>query len=211
MKARSVLLLLACVTFWAACREYMPTNRYLQKRARPDVTTSAMAARGLFDHARHFDTLAAHDLSCIDCHSFDMRIETSDKPLAARLSRVGQYSSGEACHYCHKEAATKVMEAPGTCLTCHDNLLALKPDDHDIAWLRVHANATRADPQSCANCHAQSYCINCHQRRDTIQTVVHDRNFRFTHSIVARANPMQCGSCHRQDYCTQCHQQGEIQ
>ena len=210
MKARWALLLFAFVAVCAACREYMPTNRYLQKRAQPNAAQSTSDARGRFDHLGHVATLAAHEMSCVGCHSFDMRIETSDAPLAQQLSRVGQRPGGEACHYCHTEADSKVAKAPGTCTTCHSNLLPLKPDDHEVAWLRVHAGATRADPLSCANCHAQAYCINCHQRRDSIQTVVHDRNFRFTHSIEARANPVQCGSCHRQDFCTQCHQKGEI-
>jgi hypothetical protein len=81
----------------------------------------------------------------------------------------------------------------------------LLPENHQIAWLRVHASVASANPVECQNCHRDSFCVNCHQNRDEILTFVHDRNYLSFHSVDARANPIQCGNCHRLDFCTSCH------
>lgn len=191
-----------------ACRNAMPTTSFLHKRAAPE-SRSTSDARQRYDHAKHAEVIAAKGVTCADCHRFDVVIETGDEPLAADLSARGLHPGGAACHYCHGPDDTKLATAPGTCTTCHTNLLPLRPLNHDVSWTRVHASVAEAQPGQCENCHKQSECIYCHQTRDTIQTIVHDRNFLFFHSIEARANPMQCGSCHRQDYCIRCHQQGK--
>lgn len=198
---------LAAATLIAACRQYLPTNRYLQPRAAQAPSTRD--ARGKFRHAGHALRLATAGITCGDCHRFDVLIETPNDDMAREISTRAQQPRGEACHYCHTDA-TRLVEAPSTCFTCHDNLQALRPADHEVAWLKVHESMARANPAQCENCHRESFCIDCHQRRDTIQTRVHERNFRFFHSVQARANPMQCGSCHREDFCRNCHVQGKV-
>jgi hypothetical protein len=193
-----------------ACRDVLPTNRYLQPRA-TSARRSTADARGKFDHALHAATFLRTDVVCGDCHRFDLVLDTGNEEMASELSMRALHPGATACHYCHGPSDTKMPAAPDACTTCHENLLPLRPASHDLAWSKVHAAMAQADPTQCETCHHQSQCIECHQRRDTIQTVVHERNFRFFHSIEARANPMQCGSCHREDFCIRCHQQGKVE
>jgi len=200
----------AVATLAVACRQYMPSNRFLQPRQGSQAGQSTADARHKFDHVKHKDRLAAAGVTCVDCHRFDQQILAANEQAAQELSARGLYPGSAPCHFCHQPGDTHFASAPTACTTCHDNIAPLMPEDHQIAWLKVHASQSRADPQRCESCHRQSFCVNCHERRDTIQEQVHDRNFRFLHSVEARANPMQCGSCHRIDYCTNCHQQGKV-
>lgn len=210
MRRLWVVSLLLGVTFsLSACRDVLPTNRFLRMRPMPAHGTAD--ARNKFDHARHAKPLAAGNVACVDCHRFDQKIESNQAELAKEASLLGMHPGSAACHTCHGAGAGRMAAAPEACTTCHGNLKPLLPDDHQVAWLKTHASMARANSAQCENCHRQSTCIACHARRDTIQTIVHERNFRFTHSIEARANPMQCGSCHRLDFCSNCHQQGKVE
>jgi len=193
----------------SACRQYLPSNRYLQVRQPSNALQSTADARNKFNHAAHAPALAAKEVTCIDCHRFDELIDTGNEEMARELSALGQYPRGASCHFCHT-GQDRMAKAPSTCTTCHQNLAPLTPEDHQVAWLKVHASMAQANPARCESCHSQAFCIDCHDRRDTIQTRVHERNFRFFHSVEARANPMQCGSCHRKDFCDNCHQQGKV-
>jgi hypothetical protein len=197
-------LLLSALVALSACRQYLPTNRYLQPRASTGSQSTADARRK-FDHAAHAEILASQGLTCVDCHRFDATIDSGDEKVAAALSSAALHPGSGACHYCHGPSDTRLATAPAACTTCHDNIAPLLPPDHQIAWLRVHASVASADPVACQNCHRDAFCINCHQARDSILTFVHERNYLSYHSIDARANPMQCGSCHRVDFCTNCH------
>lgn len=205
-----VALVLATATILAACRQYLPTNRYLQMRQPSQTTQSTKDARDKFNHARHTKALAQTGVTCIDCHHFNVLIDTGSEAMARDLAAHALYPGSAACHFCHVSAETRVSTAPPACTTCHENLQPLLPENHQIAWLKVHSSAAQTNPAQCENCHRSSFCIDCHERRDTIQTRVHQRNFRFFHSIEARANPRQCGSCHREDFCINCHQAGKV-
>jgi len=207
--AALLLVALSLGAALAACRQYLPQNRYMRLRASSPAQSTA-DARGKFDHQRHSGPLTSLGVTCLDCHRFDARIETSKEELANELSRSALYPAGTACHFCHRESATKMSGVPDACTTCHENLRPLRPADHDVAWLKVHANMARDQPARCESCHRQAECISCHQSRDSIQTLVHERNFRFFHSIEARANPAKCGSCHREDFCIRCHLRGGV-
>lgn len=200
---RAALALLLLVVALAACREYMPTNRYL--RARPAPSQSTSDARHKFDHERHAKILTKQGLGCPDCHRFDAQIDTGDAPLAAQASSDALYPNGSTCHYCHGPSETRISEAPSACTTCHANIAPLLPENHQVGWLRVHASVASPDPVQCQNCHRDSFCINCHQNRDSILTFAHDRNYLSFHGVDARANPIQCGNCHREDFCLNCH------
>ena len=205
---RAALLLLAAGVFAAACRQYLPSNRYLQIRASPSKSTAD--ARGKLDHARHERRFAAAGITCIDCHRFDALLDAPEPETAVSLSAHALVPGAAACHFCHGPSATRMTTAPQTCGTCHDDLLPLRPPDHDLAWERVHAQMARVRPGECDTCHRQAECIDCHQRRDTVRTRVHERNFLFIHGIQATANPMQCGNCHREDFCIRCHQGSRV-
>ena len=195
----------------AACRQYLPSNRYLQMRKPPPAVHSTADARGKFDHGKHAGALAKSQVSCLDCHRFDVLLDSADEAAARDLSARALYPGSAACHFCHGPSESRMRDAPQACTYCHGNLLPLMPENHKVAWLKVHASVSQANPVECENCHRNSFCIDCHERRDTIQTRVHERNFRFFHSLQARANPVQCGSCHRADYCINCHRQGEVE
>jgi nitrate/TMAO reductase-like tetraheme cytochrome c subunit len=201
--ARPTVVLLLLVGVFAACREYMPTNRYL--RARPEVSQSTSDARHRFEHERHARSLAEQGLTCSDCHRFDAQIDTTNAPIAAQASGAALQPGSAACHYCHGPSDTRIAAAPSACTTCHSNTAPLLPENHQVAWLRVHASVASADPVACQNCHRDSFCVNCHQNRDSILTFVHDRNYLSFHGVDARANPIQCGNCHREDFCINCH------
>jgi nitrate/TMAO reductase-like tetraheme cytochrome c subunit len=206
-----LLLVVVCAVALAACRQYLPTNRYLRLRSKPTASHSTADARRRFNHDRHSRAFAAGDVTCVDCHRFDAKIEAGDESLAKELSAQAQYPGSAACHSCHGDGPRQMAMAPSACTTCHENLEPLRPQNHDIAWDRAHGSVARTQPAQCETCHRSAECIDCHQRRDEIQERVHDRNFRFFHSVAARANPMQCGSCHRQDYCRNCHEQSGLE
>jgi hypothetical protein len=190
---------------FVACRQYLPSNRYLQVRTGQGTARSTADARGKFDHDRHARVLRTSEVTCLDCHRFDALIETADEERAPDLSAQALHPGSTPCHFCHTGEQTRLSAAPQACTTCHENILPLRPADHDLAWMKVHANMARVNSARCETCHRQAECMDCHARRDSIQTRMHDRNFRFFHGIQARANPMQCSSCHREDFCTQCH------
>lgn len=205
----ATLAVLALAILLPACRGVLPTNRFLQPRSEPGRSNSTADARARFDHGVHAASFASSGLACGDCHQFGVKIDADDEKHARALSAHAQYPGSVACHSCHVDEGTRSVAAPGSCLTCHENLWPLLPANHEVGWQRAHAIEARANPASCDNCHRQNQCVDCHARRDTIETRFHERNYRFFHSVAARANPMQCGSCHRVDYCIQCHQQGE--
>lgn len=200
---RSLLVLAALGIALAACRQYMPTNRYLKPRTAANVSTAD--ARHKFEHATHAKIFSEQGTECGDCHRFDAQIDTVKEPLADQASTAALYPGGGACHSCHGPSETRLAAAPSACTTCHSNLGPLLPENHQVAWLRVHASVASADPVACQNCHRDAFCINCHQNRDQILTFMHDRNYLSFHGVDARANPIQCGNCHREDFCINCH------
>ena len=195
--------LLALVGAVAACREYLPANRFLRPRSAPSATTAD--ARHKFDHARHTRVFAQQSVVCGDCHRFDAQIDTGSAPLAAATSGAALYPGSSACHHCHGPSETRIAAAPSACTTCHSNIIALLPANHQVGWQRAHGAVASADPVACQNCHRDAFCINCHQNRDSILAFVHNRNYLSLHSVDARANPIQCGNCHREDFCLNCH------
>lgn len=203
----AIAALIAALVTVSACRNYMPTNRYLQPRSTVHASKSTAEARHAFDHEAHGAILAKQNVTCVDCHRFDAQLGTTDQALVGALSSAALVPGGSACHFCHGPSETKLAEAPSACTTCHSNLTPLMPADHQIAWSRVHASVASANPTACQNCHRDQFCIDCHQNRDSILTFVHERDYLSYHSIDARANPAQCGSCHREDFCINCHAQ----
>jgi len=206
-----VALVVATMLAGHACRKYMPATHYFSPRQPGQANHSTADARGKFDHARHTKIFEGAGVTCGDCHRFDAKIDAGKPELAAALSGAGQYPGSGACHYCHGPSDTQMAAAPAACTTCHQNLAPLMPEDHEVAWDRVHATVAVADPSQCQLCHRDSFCINCHQARDSILTWVHERNFISYHSIEARANPMECGNCHREDFCLNCHAKAGVQ
>jgi len=198
----------------AACRDIMPTNSFLRMRPQATASQSTKDARQRYSHAKHAKALGDQAQACGTCHRFDAQIGPSEPGLAGALSMAAQIPGSAACHSCHGGPVAggtaaaqdlRMAAAPATCITCHSNMLPLLPENHQVAWLRVHASVASADPAECQNCHRDSFCVNCHQNRDDQLTFVHDYNYISFHSVDARANPIQCGNCHREDFCSGCH------
>lgn len=204
------LILLALTLLGGACRQYLPSNRYLEFREGTAHKSAAASVRGKFNHGSHERPLASAGATCVDCHRFDLSLGAHEEQAGRELAGRALLAGTLACHFCHVEPITRQRGAPSVCATCHDDLELLRPEDHDLAWIRVHASVARTDPTRCDNCHRQADCIACHQNRDSLETLVHERNFRFFHSVEARANPMKCGRCHREDFCIRCHQKGRV-
>ena len=202
-RARRAVVVSVSLAALAACRDYLPANRFLQPRPAHDAST--VEARHKFDHARHSRIFAQQQVVCGSCHRFDAQIDTGAAPLANAASTAALYPGSSACHYCHGPSDTRISAAPSACTTCHTNLEPLLPENHQIGWQRAHGSIASADPVACQNCHRDAFCVNCHQNRDSALTFEHDRNYLSFHSVDARANPIQCGNCHRQDFCINCH------
>ena len=203
--SRATIGLLAILATLAACRDLLPANRYLRPRREAISAHGTAEARHKFSHQRHAKVLAEQGVACNGCHRFDGQIAASEA-LAGAASSTALFPGSAACHYCHGPSETRIAAAPSACTTCHSNLVPLMPENHQVAWLRVHGSTASADPAACQNCHRDAFCINCHQNRDSILTFAHDRNYLSFHSVDARANPIQCGSCHRADFCSDCHE-----
>ncbi|MCK6555075.1 hypothetical protein L6Q96_10930 [Candidatus Binatia bacterium] len=204
---RTLTFVVGCAAVLAACRQFvpLPQNSFLRLRQEPRPSMSTADARQYFAHDGHARAFRTAGIQCIDCHRFDFTIDTADPKIYEPLSAHALYPGSATCHPCHTEGPGKMAAAPPACTNCHTNMAPLEPEDHQIAWLKVHGTQARANPVHCESCHRQSYCIDCHERRDTIQTVAHERNFFFVHGIQARTDPMQCSACHREDYCINCH------
>lgn len=149
-------------------------------------------------------------------------------------------SSTESCAVCH---------ARESCTSCHLNgdrlapIQALAPDSrvavlarnetrewpepasHDGDWYLSHGGEARADPGSCANCHARPSCTTCHTGDEgflqdlpsrvpggpagaltrRVRPATHGQDFLMNHGPGAGASLPRCESCHREESCVECH------
>lgn len=158
----------------------------------------------LFDHKKHEDTFAKFKLNCVDCHSFSVKA-TDPGPLGAHVPAGFLKANQESCHQCHLQKVA--VGTPTQCTICHKSTDALKPTDHNEAWIKRHPFMARIDQTGCNECHHQNSCAECHFKRDQMNPKVHRGNFRLTHSIDARNNPASCVQCHQQQqFCSTCHE-----
>jgi len=173
----------------------------------------------IFSHELHL----TKEVSCESCHK---GLDKVDYAGPANLPPM------ETCNTCHDAA-----QASNMCETCHSNLAALRPVEHNRTdFVREHKRIVRLDDRSCAGCHTHDSCQDCHSRvglqataasgRDLASpmsprlfgidrgqtmalTKVHDLNFRFTHGIAAKAKIMDCATCHSsREFCSTCHAAG---
>jgi len=161
-----------------------------------------------YSHERHEKVMKKEGFDCYLCHP--MNVEFKDEKSAEELIKASDkafYPGKETCHFCHFNPEAGNI-APGECSLCHFDMAAITPKNHNFNWMEKHAIFSKADQESCENCHSPRFCEDCHKRRDLPTIMVHDRNFRFIHGIEARANPRKCGSCHEITFCETCHTKG---
>lgn len=155
-----------------------------------------------FPHADHVKrlskTAASKDAVCTTCHD---------------MSGNNTMPSESTCTTCHT-----AQNAPNDCTTCHvtdpktkrlkTNLATrtLKPNNHDVDWIKRHAAIAKSMPDNCASCHTEDQCADCHVEQLATPFAVHPPDFLAAHSLSARAEPGTCGDCHNaQTFCLQCH------
>ncbi|MEQ9618416.1 MAG: hypothetical protein RIG61_04500 [Deltaproteobacteria bacterium] len=162
-----------------------------------------------YSHEVHKSVMEKEGFDCFVCHTVNLEIDPAEEKSAEEMIKASKesfYPGKETCHFCHYNPQAGNI-APGDCSTCHFNMAEIQPKNHNFNWTSKHAVFSKADQESCENCHSPRYCEDCHKRRD-FTIVAHDRNFRFIHGIEARANPRQCGNCHQVTFCNTCHTQG---
>lgn len=163
-----------------------------------------------FTHETHVDILFEQHKDCSYCHKLaaiekliqqegEFKIAPDLEKAASEIKLEGQ------CHSCHKDEATKVATATGTCSTCHEHLKAMKPGDHVNNWKQVHGVPASLDSKNCQSCHKDWYCTSCHSQSKSIGNFMHSRTYRLRHSLEAMVDPASCDSCHRVDFCIDCH------
>ena len=160
-------------------------------------------------HEVHKSVMEKEGFDCFVCHTVNVNIDPEEEKSVEEMIKASKesfYPGKETCHFCHYNPQAANI-APGDCSTCHFNMAEIQPKNHNFNWISKHAVFSKADQESCENCHSPRYCEDCHKRRD-FTIVAHDRNFRFIHGIEARANPRQCGNCHQITFCNTCHIQG---
>lgn len=160
-----------------------------------------------FDHQEHAGSFARNGVGCLDCHPVGMRASTpggSEPPLPEPPT--------SSCHGCHLgELAKAPRSSPDTCTLCHTDLSGLVPNSHNLEWISLHGDASRAASSDCTSCHRASECLDCHDRRGAGSEEPHPVGFRSTHGVDARLDPRSCSSCHTEASCTSCHlQQGAL-
>jgi hypothetical protein len=121
---------------------------------------------------------------CADCHK-----------------DVHKGSAGTACEQCHFTSNFRRL-IPGSAA-------AMRPADHNRAWVRSHANLPFSDDEpgaegrSCARCHGSPACDRCHR---TNAPKSHTTLWRLRgHGPAAAFDSEGCRVCHQTGTCVQCH------
>jgi len=163
-----------------------------------------------YSHEVHKNVMGKEGFDCFVCHPMNIEFEEEkDIEEMIKESKQSFFPGKETCHFCHYNPQAGNI-APNQCDTCHINLYEIQPKNHNFNWMSKHAVFSKANVESCENCHSNpAFCQDCHKRRDLPTLRVHDRNFRFIHGIEVRANPRQCGNCHElKSFCDTCHIKG---
>lgn len=161
-----------------------------------------------YSHEVHKKVMEKEGFDCFVCHPMNVEVqEEMSIEEMIKISNTSFFPGKETCHFCHFNPEAGNI-APNQCDMCHMNLVDIQPKNHFFNWSSKHAVFSKADEESCEQCHAPVFCQDCHKRRDLPTQRVHDRNFRFIHGIEARADPRQCGNCHQITFCDTCHIKG---
>ncbi len=176
----------------AACHVAQPPRTYPTRE------------RGItFSHVFHLKQV---DNACERCHKV-LPEPGSTERAAPKMS---------ICLECHQSDYNE-----GKCTPCHTDLrrLALRPVayfSHEGEFLKRHKNSARVEPNTCAQCHEQSFCSDCHA--STVATplefklpekldsqFLHRNDYVSRHMIEAREDPALCKRCHGASFCQDCH------
>jgi hypothetical protein len=203
----------------------------VQPRVRWTPRTRAGAGLLVFSHVAH--AAKAKDATCESCHA------VAD---SGQWMNVGAPAPAR-CASCHAHDARPHLADDNTCATCHRplaNATALsdarvaalpRPASHTRTdYVSAHGAAARANPASCATCHARESCVRCHvdgARAPLIRALAADSrvarlvagrapvyptpaghrvaDFGLLHATSARADGATCATCHARASCEACH------
>ncbi len=195
----SIGLLLLVVTMSSFANE--STNNELGYSVKNSKLKSPL--NKLYSHGHHLSYFTNMGVKCVDCHNFSIKTQKTG-PLAPLVDMRTLSPSRKVCHECHLGQIS--IPRRNQCSLCHDDVDALKPKDHNLAWKSRHGVKAQFDSDSCKQCHQQNECSECHIQRDNMNPRVHRGNFKYMHSISARAKPASCVNCHQsQSFCNDCH------
>jgi hypothetical protein len=125
------------------------------------------------------------------------------------------------CLECHQKDWDE-----GNCALCHRDLsrYAIKPVaafSHGVGFEKNHRLQARAQPETCATCHQQTFCSECHAKTNSPRidvqlpervdrSFIHRNDFLSRHPIEASADEATCQRCHGTDFCQSCHRQNGV-
>jgi hypothetical protein len=167
-------------------------------------------ARIRFPHAKHVGAASAG--ACTTCHASG---KSAGEPVMPSM---------QSCLSCHDGKT-----APDQCTTCHitdpstrrlktiwgrdpAGRRTLKPDNHEVDWLKRHGAIAKSNGVECASCHREADCATCHTESLQKPWQVHPPNYTTMHAIDARSSGRgDCTDCHTVDsFCTSCHMRSGV-
>lgn len=131
------------------------------------------------------------ELSCKDCHNYDMFIPAYHKIAGKWKKRHGfrvktRLKSDHRfdCAVCHTD---------DSCKKCHQ---LKKPRDHNGYWnRRGHAIKAKLNRESCGKCHNEIFCIRCHKNTKPLNH--RNPKWNSVHAISINGNSYKrCSICH---------------
>jgi hypothetical protein len=220
-------------------------SRMPHVRHKPPVAECSRCHTALSEPGKPVRTAADHD-TCLSCHGHEQQYakgscdschtdlaQFATAPVAS-FSHQGDFlrthgeqarTSAQTCAACHDQTS---------CSDCHAKTASPKPSikfPEDVAsnfihrgdFISRHTIEARADGESCAKCHGQSFCSSCHTLNKLTSDVVDPRTphppgwsfpgARDFHGDAARRDIVSCASCHDQgaaSVCVTCHAVGGV-
>ena len=159
----------------------------------PAAATRIVDYNTLFSHEKHIGA----DLECTTCHG---------QVDGIGIGQHMKLPDMVACMDCHQTKSVSI-----DCRTCHTANERIKPESHDLAFLRTHGNISTAFVsqaqmgKDCATCHTTNFCQDCHEG-ENIDRFAHPLNYEFTHALSAQGKERNCTTCHEdREFCSSCH------
>lgn len=192
-------------TFCASCHEVEPFARSAARSVHADVTClSCHTGPGLAGAVRYIPTFVreviteftpigfAHGvLQARDCESCHDNIATTPELAAA-------HATDAKCASCHGDVAHPPFRLAGFARPVE----AAEGQVHPRLYVQTHGVDVAARPDSCVECHEETFCEACHFR----ETYPHPDDWIAEHGPTQQDLGIQaCEGCHPQTFCAGCH------
>lgn len=162
-----------------------------------------------FDHAghvaRHVASGASTDASCTSCHTMSGGKVSMPSMQSCQTCHDGKTADAQ-CTTCHVGDAVKGVRVKTRFGKEASGKVMLKPDNHDVDWMKRHGAIAKSNAVECASCHREEECATCHTERVAQPWKMHPPNYLTIHSVDARNGMGECTDCHTVDnFCASCH------